>query len=236
MAGGGSLPAPDDEPLDEVAKRLGYRFANAGLLERALTHSSRAVEDGDASASNERFEFLGDAVLDLLVSELLMEADPGADEGVLSQARASSVNSEALAERSRALGLDRAMRLGRGELQSGGRDKPSIQANALEAVLGAMYLDTGLDAVRSLVRREFTLTGPQEAQRDPKTRLQELLQQRGGALPSYTLLEESGPPHDRRFAVEVGVDGAPLGRGEGRTKRAAERQAALRALEELAVE
>lgn len=205
------------------------------LLERALTHSSRAVERGAAAGSNERFEFLGDAVLDLLVSELLMDAHPEADEGVLSQARARAVNSEALAERTRSLALDRALRLGRGELQSGGRDKPSIQANVFEAVLGAIYLDAGLDAARSFVSREFEaeLRDPHDDLRDPKTRLQELLQRQGDTLPRYTLLSETGPPHDRRFEVEVeiGEEGRALGRG--RTKRVAEREAARRALEDL---
>jgi ribonuclease-3 len=171
-------------------------------------------------------------VLDLLVSDLLMEHWPQADEGVLSQARARAVNAEALAARSRALGLERALRLGHGALKSGGREKPSIQANVFEAVLGAIYLDAGLEAARELVCREFDLGG-EEALRDPKTRLQELLQRRGDALPRYTLVSESGPPHDRRFEVEVDVEGRALGRGGGRSKRAAEREAALRALEEL---
>lgn len=224
----------EDESLERIAARLGHRFARPELLERALTHSSRSVEPGSAD-SNERFEFLGDAVLDLLVSELLMDAHPDADEGVLSQARARAVNSEALAERSRSLALDGAVRLGRGELQSGGRDKPSIQANVLEAVLGAIYLDAGLDAARAFVSREFEaeLCDPKDDLRDPKTRLQELLQQQGYEPPRYTLLSETGPPHDRRFEVEVGEEGRALGRGRGRTKRVAEREAARQALEGL---
>lgn len=232
---GGSLAAPDEEPLDAVEARLGHRFSRPGLLERALTHSSRAEENGEAAASNERLEFLGDAVLDLVISELLMEAQPDVREGALSEARARLVNARALAERTRALGLERAMRLGRGEQQSGGRDKRSIQANVFEAVVGALYLDGGLEAVRALVCREFesALHEP-DALRDPKTELQELLQRRALSLPEYALVAESGPPHDRRFAVEVRVEGRAVGRGEGRSKRSAERRAARRALDELA--
>ncbi len=174
-------------------------------------------------------------MLDLLVSELLMDAHPEADEGVLSQARARAVNSEALAERTRSLALDRALRLGRGELQSGGRDKPSIQANVFEAVLGAIYLDAGLDAARAFVSREFEaeLRDPHDDLRDPKTRLQELLQRQGDALPRYTLLSETGPPHDRRFEVEVEIGEEGRALGWGRSKRVAEREAARRALEDL---
>jgi len=232
---GGSLAARDDEPLESIAQRLGHRFARPELLERALTHGSRAVENGDVSQSNERLEFLGDAVLDLLVSEILMEAHADADEGVLSEARAAAVNSGALAGHMRGLGLQRAVRLGRGELKSGGRDKPSIQANVFEAVLGAIYLDAGLEAVRGLVAREFgkALCAPPEAVRDPKSRLQELLQQRG-TLPSYALVSASASPQDPHFEVEVRVGDRALGRGQGRSKRAAERDAALRALEDLA--
>jgi len=230
---GGSLAARDDEPLEAVAQRLGHHFARPELLELALTHGSRSVEG--ASQSNERLEFLGDAVLDLLVSEILMEAHSQADEGLLSEARARAVNSDALAGRTRALSLERAVRLGRGEQKSGGRDKPSIQANVFEAVLGAIYLDGGLEAARALVVREFgeALRAPPEAARDPKSRLQELLQQQG-TLPSYALVSSSDSPQDPRFEVEVRVDDRAIGRGEGRSKRAAERAAALRALEELA--
>jgi len=208
---GGSLAARDDEPLEAVAQRLGHHFARPELLELALTHGSRSVEG--ASQSNER----------------------QADEGLLSEARARAVNSDALAGRTRALSLERAVRLGRGEQKSGGRDKPSIQANVFEAVLGAIYLDGGLEAARALVVREFgeALRAPPEAARDPKSRLQELLQQQG-TLPSYALVSSSDSPQDPRFEVEVRVDDRAIGRGEGRSKRAAERAAALRALEELA--
>lgn len=165
-----------------------------------------------------------------------MHAHPDADEGVLSQARARVVNAEALAERTRALGIERALRLGRGEERSGGRDKRSIQADAFEAVLGALYLDAGLEAARRFVEREFAapLHASLDALRDPKTRLQELLQERGQSLPSYALVDASGPAHERHFEVSVAVDGRELGRGRGSSKRAAEREAALSALEELA--
>jgi ribonuclease-3 len=233
----GSLPPhdPTDRDLNAIQERLGYRFREPSLLETALTHRSAAHEDGAHDLGNERLEFLGDAVLDLLVSELLMESDRDADEGLLSRARAEAVNTQALAKRALELGLDREVRLGRGEARSGGGSKPSILANVFEAVVAAVYRDGGLDAARSLVGRTFasvtTLEIAPEA--DAKTRLQELLQSQGRELPRYETLTQRGPDHASEWEVQVFVEGQPLGSGVGRSKRDAEQAAAKVALEQL---
>ncbi len=217
---------------------LEREFAGAELLEHALTHGSRAHEDATPHGSNERLEFLGDAVLDLVISELLMRAHPAAPEGDLSRARAELVNTAALAERARAMGLPRYVRLSKSEERTGGREKDSILANVFEAVLGALYLDGGLEPARRLVEREFA-AGVAAADRprpDPKSRLQELLHASGDESPSYRVTEESGPPHEREFSVEVSVAGRVLGRAVGSSKRGAEQEAARRALEVLSEE
>jgi ribonuclease-3 len=211
-----------------VQARLGHRFANAARLREALTHRSRAHEEGGPAAGNERLEFLGDAALGLVVGELLMEALPDADEGALSLARASAVTRAA-----RALELGQWLRLGRGEARSGGRDKDSILANGFEALLGALYLDGGLAAVRALVVRELapTLELATSARRDAKTALQEALQARAQPPAEYRVLAERGPDHAREFEVEVSCGSRVLGTGVGRTKREAEQAAARQALE-----
>jgi ribonuclease-3 len=216
-----------------VQARLGHRFANATRLREALTHRSRAHEEGGPAAGNERLEFLGDAALGLVVGELLMEALPDADEGALSLARASAVNRGALARAARALELGQWLRLGRGEARSGGRDKDSILANGFEALLGALYLDGGLAAVRALVVRELapTLELATSARRDAKTALQEALQARAQPPAEYRVLAERGPDHAREFEVEVSCGSRVLGTGVGRTKREAEQAAARQALE-----
>ncbi len=228
MAEDGSLP-PE---LDSLETRIGHRFADRRLLEQALTHQSRAHEQGDLRLGNERLEFLGDAVLDLLISELLMEEHPDADEGVLSKARAASVNQRALAARARALDLGQFVRLGRGEQRSGGADKESILANVFEALLGALYLDGGLAAARSLVEREFQprLGALKEALGDAKTRLQERAQALGRSIPEYCTVAERGPDHAKEFEVEVRIGDEWLARGGGRSKQAAEQAAARLAL------
>ncbi len=234
----GSLARSDSREgsgLEEIEGRLGYRFRDPVLLERALTHRSAAHERGGDEPGNERLEFLGDSVLDLLVSELLMERDATADEGVLSRARAEAVNTQALAERALELGLDRAVRLGRGEARSGGRGKPSILANVFEAVVAAVYQDGGLEAARALVGRTFGSLGRAgvRPERDPKTRLQELLQAQGRELPTYETLSQRGPDHASEWEVRVWVYGRILGTGVGRSKREAEQAAASEALERL---
>jgi ribonuclease-3 len=220
------------EPLAALETALGHRFRDRRLLEEALTHSSSRVADGAGAADCERLEFLGDAVLGLVVSELLMESNPGQPEGWLTRARAAAVNRDALAARARALGLARWIRLGRGERRQGGAEKPSILADIFEAVLGAIYLDAGLAPVRALLERELPLAdvfGPAPA--DAKTRLQELLQGRGLGTPQYHTTQTHGPAHALEFEVEVRLGERVLGSGAGSSKRAAEQAAARRALE-----
>jgi ribonuclease III len=211
---------------------LGHRFAKRELLELALTHSSRAYEDRDGTRGNEQLEFLGDAVLSLVISERLMELKPADPEGALSQARAATVNQGALATLARRLGLGEFVRLGRGEDRSGGREKDSILANVFEALLGALYSDAGLAPVRELVRREFTgeLSSPPSQVHDAKTRLQELLHRLGEPAPTYVLTDTRGPDHAREFSIEVRSGERLLASGEGRSKREAEQAAALDAL------
>ena len=229
-------------PRNELERCLGHSFSRPELLERALTHGSRAHEFGSDEGSNERLEFLGDAVLDLLVSERLMEANSSADEGTLSRARAELVNTAALAVRARALELGSWLRLGKSEEKSGGRDKESILADLFEAVLGAMYLDGGLEPARALVARELGQDIAEAARgerplRDAKSRLQEILHAKGEPGPVYTFTTECGPAHAREFDVEVSVAGRVLGSARARSKRAAEQgaaQGALRRLDESA--
>lgn len=223
------MPETEREALDALEQRLGHRFRDRALLELALTHRSAAGERG----SNERLEFLGDAVLGLVVCELLMERNPDQTEGWLSRARAGAVNQDALAARALALGLGGCVRLGRSEQRSAGASKPSILANVLEALIGALYLDAGLTAVRALVERELgpELADHERARADAKTRLQELLQARGQGRPQYRTTETRGPAHALEFRVEVRLGERVLGQGVGPTKRAAEQEAARRALE-----
>ena len=222
-------------PWEELQERLGYRFRDSSRLEQALTHLSRANEEGDPTRGNERLEFLGDAVLDLVVSELLMEQHSEVPEGTLSRARASVVNTQALAVHARELGLDRALRLGRGEERSAGREKASILANVFEAVLGAIYLDGGLGPARSFVERECgeLVAAAGEPTVDAKTRLQELLQASGRPVPGYRTTATQGPDHAKEFQVEVRVGERVLGYGKGSSKREAEQAAARQALASL---
>jgi ribonuclease-3 len=222
----------EPEPLAALEDRLGHVFADRALLEQALTHSSSANERGGPRAACERLEFLGDAVLQLVVSERLMQLNPDRPEGWLTRARADAVNRDALAGRARALGLARFIRLGRGERLAGGADKPSILADIFEAVLGAVYLDAGLAAARDLVERAMPEpSAGADARADAKTRLQERLQARGQGTPQYRTVAEHGPAHAREFSVEVCLGERVLGAGRGPSKRAAEQEAARRALE-----
>jgi ribonuclease-3 len=230
----GLSPERRDE-LEDLARRLGHHFENLELLDQALRHSSYAHENPESGASNERLEFLGDAVLDLTVSTLLLAQFPKSSEGDLSRGRAALVNARQLALLARNLGLGAHLLVGRTEERQEGREKPSILADALEAVLAAVFLDGGLAAVATLTKRWFSpllataLTG-----QDFKTSLQELTQARYKALPSYHLLAESGPGHAKHFRVEVRLNEVPLARGEGCTKKQAAQRAARLALDKLA--
>jgi ribonuclease-3 len=207
------------------------RFKGADLRESALTHRSFAFERG-LDVTNERLEFLGDAVLGLVVTDLVYRAFPDRSEGELAKLRAAMVNMTMLAEVARELGLGDALLLGKGEEQSGGRGKASILADALEAVLGAVYLDLGLKQAAALIERLFWprvaayVRG--EGERDYKTILQEMSAQDVGRLPEYRVMER-GPDHEKEFTATVFVGGRELGRGVGRSKKEAEQRAARQA-------
>jgi ribonuclease-3 len=235
---------PDTIPLvdwDELQRRIDYRFRTPELLVTALTHRSICNERGGGDVSSyERLEFLGDAVLELLISDLLYHRFPSALEGELTRLRTACVNEESLAARARELGLGRFLRLGRGEELHGGRERDSILADCFEALVAAVYLDGGLEAGRSLVVRLF---GPRLVDlsagilhRDPKSRLQEMVQARGLPLPVYRLAGTLGPDHRRTFAVEVLLAGKRLGAGQAASKKKAEQLAAREALARLADE
>jgi ribonuclease-3 len=218
-----------------LERALGVGFADPTLLDAALTHRSYAFEQ-ELDVNNERLEFLGDAVLGLVVTDMAYRTFPDLAEGELAKLRASIVNMSALADVARQLGLGQAVRLGHGEEMSGGRDKASILADALEALLGAVYLDRGLDVARSLIERMFLprmnayVRG--EGERDYKTILQELASQDLRALPEYRI-EESGPDHQKEFSATVYLAGKPWGSGVGRSKKEAEQQAAHEAYRRL---
>lgn len=219
----------------ELEEALSYRFRSRELLERALTHRSYANERG-LPEHNERLELLGDAVLGLVATEWLYRYHPELPEGELSKRKSYLVSAPALAGFASHLGIGRALRLGVGEERSGGRDKPSLLADALEAVLGAVYLDGGLEPVRRIVApflEQVVEERPRVLDADAKTRLQEELQARGWELPEYCTVREEGPDHDKRFLVECRVRQRSAGRGEGRSKKVAEQRAAAEALEAL---
>jgi len=219
-----------------MEQRIGHRFNNAELLERALTHKSFANENR-VPTDNERLEFLGDAVLNLVVSEYLMRTCPDSNEGDLSRLRAAVVSEPALAIVAREIGLGAYLRLGKGEIQTGGRDKDSLLANCLEALIASLYLDAGKEASEAfvLVFFEETMrrTCSSRGTLDYKTELQELCQDRLKQLPEYRIVSETGPDHQKQFTVELTVKGEVHGRGVGKSKKEAEQKAAKEALEKL---
>jgi ribonuclease-3 len=229
------MPAP---PLDALQSALNYQFRNSRLLEEALTHKSFVNEQRTAAASdNERLEFLGDAVLSLVVSEQLATLLPQSPEGALSKHKARLVSESMLAGVAKRLKLGSYLRLGRGEELSKGREKESLLADAVEAVIAAVHLDGGLEASRRVVARLFMQEFSQVASQrhrpgedDYKTQVQEWCQRRFDSLPSYAVVRESGPDHDKVFEVEVSVNGEVVGRGTGRSKKEAEQSAAKQAL------
>jgi ribonuclease-3 len=224
-------------PLGELERRLGYRFRRREWLERALTHRSFANEQGLAH-DYERLEFLGDAVLGLVTAEWLFAEHPEVAEGKLSEGKSRLVSETALAFWARKIGLGKHLRLGVGEERSGGRDKRSLLADSMEAVLGAVFIDGGLKKARKAILpllNELAAQIREEELRDPKTRLQELAQAGGWGLPVYHLVAEEGPDHEKIFVVECGVDGVAAGKGRGRSKKRAEQAAASEVLEALEV-
>ncbi len=222
--------------LDGLESALGYRFTDRSLLVTALTHRSHSHERGRALRdSYERLEFLGDALLGFFVADWLYRQDESAPEGSLSRRRQVVVRTSTLAAIAGAIGLGRAIRLGRGEELTGGRGKTSLLADVFEAVLGAVYLDGGIRPARAFVRRHLAtaLRDTQKTERgsdDYKTRLQEAIQGRLQRTPSYRIVSTSGPAHALRFEVEVLVDGRVLGRGSGSNRKRAEQKAARHAL------
>lgn len=230
-------PAPS---LDSLQTALDYRFHDVRLLEDALTHRSYVNEQRPAAGSdNERLEFLGDAVLSLVVSEQLAVLLPRSPEGALSKHKARLVSESMLADVARRLKVGSCLRLGRGEELSRGREKDSLLADAVEAVIAAVHLDGGLESSRrvvaGLLREELAQVASQRhrpGENDYKTQVQEWCQRRFDSLPSYAVVRESGPDHDKLFEVELSVNGAVVGRGTGRSKKEAEQSAARQALEE----
>lgn len=218
--------------LEILEERIGYRFCDKALLKQALTHSSFTNEQRINKAKNyERLEFLGDAVLELVSSEFLFKEHKGVPEGELTKMRASMVCEPALAFCARDLELGQFMRLGRGEESTGGRERDSITSDAMEAVIGAIYLDGGMESAKEFIYR-FILSDLENKQLfyDSKSNLQELIQGKLKKDFHYELLVENGPEHDKSFEVEVFMEQESLGKGTGRTKKAAEQQAAYQAL------
>jgi ribonuclease-3 len=238
LTGGGERAADAGRQRSELEERLGYTFRDATLLVRALTHRSRVQEQGlSAADQNERLEFLGDAVVQLVVSDLLLAQQPDAAEGALSRWRSQVVRQTSLAKVARRLRLGEALHLGVGEERSGGRRKESILCAAYEAVVGAIYQEGGLTVAHPVVERHVApllATVPDhDSLWDAKTQLQELGQQRWRQLPRYELVETTGPDHERRYRVAVWLADRPLGEGEGSSKKAAEQAAARAAVKRL---
>jgi ribonuclease-3 len=223
--------------LGEFQSKLGYTFRDEALLRLALTHPSVAHEQAVVTQHNQRLEFLGDAVLQLSLTRELYEKFPALGEGPLTKARAQMVNQRTLAEQGRRLGLGEKLALSRGEEANGGRERPSILADAFEALLGAIFLDAGYEVAREYVLKQFR-DGFGELDvvpnlENPKGELQEMLQAQSSEAPHYHVQSISGPDHDRVFECTVHYQGEELGRGRGKSKKAAESQAAFGALEAL---
>jgi ribonuclease-3 len=223
-------------PLADIQKRIVHTFHDPELLTRALTHKSYANEN-KVPSHNERMEFLGDAVLNLIVSEYLMMTCPDSTEGDLSRLRAAVVSEPALAQIARDIGLGTYLLLGRGEEQTGGRNKASLLADCLEALIASIYLDAGNGAAQTFVMRFFDpmlkRTCTSGGTPDYKTELQELCQDRLKKLPEYRVSSETGPDHQKQFEVAVSINGQIGGRGRGKSKKEAEQHAAKEALEKL---
>lgn len=224
--------------MTALCERLGWHFADPGLLERALTHRSWCAEHA-GTLSNERLEFLGDSVLGMVITDQLIRRHPQRSEGWLSRARSDLVRAGTLYEIAGELCLGDHLRLGKGEERTGGREKPSILADGVEALIGAVYLDGGLEAASSVVLDRYaSRLDAQDARgagddpptpADFKSRLQELCARDGGPIPTYSSTD-TGPEHDKTFSAEVHVDGRLLASGVGRSKKQAEQHAAERAL------
>ncbi len=217
--------------LDVLQTKLGIKFSDPQLLELAITHSSYVHEKKlNLEQSNERLEFLGDAVLGVCIAEMLVRAFPNEPEGALSRRRAALVNQKQLARLAESLALGQALRLGKGEDKTGGRTKASLLADAFEAVIGAVYLDQGIERAQKLLGRLFVdlipVSKKVETSQDYKTRLQEYFQKKFQKSPRYVLVKETGPDHSKTFEVKIEFLGESLAAGSGRSKREAEQDAA----------
>ena len=222
------------ENREKLQMLIGYHFSDASLLSEALTHRSYANEQRIRCADNERLEFLGDAILGLVIAETLFSSDPQRPEGELSRLRAELVNAGTLAQLARQIDLGASLHLGRGEVKAGGSDKENILADAFEALLGAIYLEGGIAAVRPVILQLFSQAMTEKTKlrgnSDYKSQLQEYLQALQQTPPEYVLIATEGPEHDRTFVVEARTPGQVLGVGQGRSKKEAEQAAAAAAL------
>ncbi len=226
------MTRPDDTNLASLETTLGHRFRDPSLAQAALTHPSYAAERPDL-VSYERLEFLGDAVLGFVIADELFRRYPDAEEGRLTKHRIALVSGGTLATIARECAIDRLLLVGEGERRTGGSRKSSVLENALEALIGAVYLDGGIDAARRVIVRLFAgrlERAPEHTADDAKSRLQELTQARGLGLPEYRVVAEGGPPHAPTFTVEVLIAGSPVGSGVGPSKQRAEKAAAADAL------
>jgi ribonuclease-3 len=208
-------------------------FINKDLLETALTHKSCLNENPDLKESNERLEFLGDAILEFVITETLYKSFPDKQEGYLTSLRANLVNTQNLAEVAKKLNIGNLIHLSKGEEDGGGRENPSLLSDTVEAIIGALYLDQGLEKVEEFIKQNLVTEIPEKTAKplkDAKSRFQEYIQAKGLPAPKYKVLKESGPDHDRDFVVQVLVEGKVMGEGVGKSKSQAEQEAAKKAL------
>ena len=218
--------------IKELQEKLGYTFNDEAILVRALSHSSYVNENHSAGDSNERLEFLGDSVLGLITAENFFKNYTKLPEGELTKLRAATVCEKSLAGFARQLELGKYLLLGKGEILTGGRERPSIQADAFEAIIAAIYLDGGMESARNFVLKYIEeAIRQQQSIRDYKTMLQEVVQRNPGEIIEYVITGETGPDHDKRFEVEVHLNSNVIGRGIGKSKKKAEQEAAREALE-----
>ena len=211
-------------------------FENQDLLTQALTHKSWVNEHKNQRESNERLEFLGDAVLEFIISKELYQKHPDKEEGFLTALRANLVNTQNLANIARKLNVGKVIFLAKGEEDGGGRENPSLLADTVEAVIGALFLDQGIEPVYDFIKEHIIAEIPEKLSKplkDPKSRLQEYIQSKKLPTPKYRVIEESGPDHNKKFVLEVSVEGKKLGEGMGKSKSTAEQRAADNALSRL---
>ena len=226
------------EKFNEIEKNIGLTFENSDLLETALTHRSYLNEhQGAKIENNERLEYLGDAVLELIISDYIFRKYTDKAEGELTSIRSAVVRTESLAEQSRELGIGENLRMSKGEKDSGGKDKDYLLANAYEAVLGAIYMDRGMEECVNFVNRTLVPKIDHIVENhlfvDPKTQAQEIIQARYKTTPTYVIVKEEGPDHDKKFTVALRINNKEKAQGQGTSKQKAEESAALAAIEEI---